>query len=137
MTPEQFYWRNKINSFRKNDIREMRIQSLDWMLGCYRKGTIRRRTIINLIPLGNLYSLLHELEEEERYENCAIIKTVIDEIYEQVEPLKEDMSKKRRKEIIELLTNTIQKEQEKIGGGNKELIEKLSDKLEALKEKKY
>ena len=85
MTPEQFYWRNKINSFRKNDIREMRIQSLDWMLGCYRKGTIRRRTIINLIPLGNLYSLLHELEEEERYENCAIIKTVIDEIYEQVE----------------------------------------------------
>lgn len=137
MTPEQFYWRNKMKDFRKSDIREMRIRSLEWMLGCYREGTIRRRTIINLIPLGNLYSLLKELEEEERYENCAIIKTVIDEIYEQVQPLKENMSKKRQKEIIELLTNTIQKEQEKVGGGNQELIEKLSEKLQNIKHKKY
>ena len=137
MTPEQFYWRNKMKDFRKSDIREMRIRSLEWMLGCYREGTIRRRTIINLIPLGNLYSLLKELEEEERYENCAIIKTVIDEIYEQVQPLKENMSKKRQKEIIELLTNTIQKEQEKVGGGNQELIEKLSEKLQNIKDKKY
>lgn len=126
-----------MKDFRKSDIREMRIRSLEWMLGCYREGTIRRRTIINLIPLGNLYSLLKELEEEERYENCAIIKTVIDEIYEQVQPLKENMSKKRQKEIIELLTNTIQKEQEKVGGGNQELIEKLSEKLQNIKDKKY
>lgn len=126
-----------MKDFRKSDIREMRIRSLEWMLGCYREGTIRRRTIINLIPLGNLYSLLKELEEEERYENCAIIKTVIDEIYEQVQPLKENMSKKRQKEIIELLTNTIQKEQEKVGGGNQELIEKLSEKLQNIKHKKY
>ena len=126
-----------MKDFRRSDIREMRIRSLEWMLGCYREGTIRRRTIINLIPLGNLYSLLKELEEEERYENCAIIKTVIDEIYEQVQPLKENMSKKRQKEIIELLTNTIQKEQEKVGGGNQELIEKLSEKLQNIKDKKY
>lgn len=126
-----------MKDFRMSDIREMRIRSLEWMLGCYREGTIRRRTIINLIPLGNLYSLLKELEEEERYENCAIIKTVIDEIYEQVQPLKENMSKKRQKEIIELLTNTIQKEQEKVGGGNQELIEKLSEKLQNIKDKKY
>ena len=126
-----------MKDFRRSDLREVRIRSLEWMLGCYREGTIRRRTIINLIPLGNLYSLLKELEEEERYENCAIIKTVIDEIYEQVQPLKENMSKKRQKEIIELLTNTIQKEQEKVGGGNQELIEKLSEKLQNIKDKKY
>ena len=45
------------------------------------------------------------------------------------------MSKKRQKEIINLLENTIRTEQEKVGGGNKELIEKLQDKLEDVREK--
>ena len=79
----------------------------------YNKGTIRRRTIINLIPLQNLYELLNHMEEVERYEDCMIIKEVIDTIYEQNNIKPNTMSKKRREEIIGLLTNTIQKEKEK------------------------
>jgi len=37
---------------------------------------------------------------------------------------------KRREEIIKNITNTINKESQKVGGGNKELIEKLEFKLE-------
>jgi uncharacterized coiled-coil protein SlyX len=46
------------------------------------------------------------------------------------------MSKKRQKEIIELLENTIITEHKKKSGGNKELIEKLTKKLEEVKKKK-
>ena len=46
------------------------------------------------------------------------------------------MSKKRQKEIINLLENTIKVESEKVGGGNKELIEKLQEKLEDVRAKK-
>lgn len=38
--------------------------------------------------------------------------------------------KKRREEIIKNLQNTIDTESQKVGGGNKELIEKLEFKLE-------
>tara|TARA_B100001939_G_scaffold177405_1_gene152864 strand:+ start:2506 stop:2934 length:429 start_codon:yes stop_codon:yes gene_type:complete len=135
MSPEEFY---KINKMRLNKevLFEMRVKSLDWMLGCYHKGTIRRRTIINLIPLANLYEVLQFMEEKERYEDCSIVKRVIDEIYEQIESKnkKNDMSKKRQKEIIGLLENTIEVEKSKIGGGNSELIERLTAKLEKVKE---
>lgn len=134
MSPEEFY---KINKMRLNKevLFEMRVKSLDWMLGCYHKGTIRRRTIINLIPLANLYEVLQFMEEKERYEDCSIVKRVIDEIYEQTQSKnKKDMSKKRQKEIIGLLENTISVEKSKVGGGNKELIERLTAKLEKLKE---
>ena len=47
------------------------------------------------------------------------------------------MSKKRQKEIIELLENTIITEHKKKGGGNKELIVKLTSKLEEIKKKKF
>lgn len=60
---------------------EMRVRSLEWMLGCYNKGTIRKRTIVNLIPIESLVELLRYMEEEERYEDCAIIKEVMDTIY--------------------------------------------------------
>ena len=43
------------------------------------------------------------------------------------------MSKKRQKEIIELLQSTIHQENIKNGGGNKELIEALTKKLEQVK----
>lgn len=134
MTPEEYYYRNKLKGFNEEALFEMRVKSLEWMLGCYKKGTIRRRTIVNLIPLGNLYDLLNHMEGVERYEDCQIIKEVIDTIYEQNHK-DSDMSKKRKLEIIGLLENTIRKEQEKKGGGNKDLIKKLSGKLEDVREK--
>lgn len=136
MGPEEFYNRNRLKLINRETLFEMRVKSLDWMLGCYNKGTIRRRTIINLIPLQNLYELLNHMEEVERYEDCMIIKEVIDTIYEQNNIKRNTMSKKRREEIIGLLTNTIQKEKEKTGGGNTEIIEKLSKKLEQVREGK-
>lgn len=134
MTPEEFYKRDRFLRYTQQTVKEMRVRSLDWMLGCYRKGTIRRRTIVNLIPLADLYYLLKDMEEVERYEDCATIKLVIEEIYEQTHLKTEDMSKKRRKEIIGLLENTIQKEHEKVGGGNKDIIRALDKKLQSLKE---
>ena len=125
MGPEEFFHRNRI--INQNELFEMRVRSLDWMLDCYKKGTIRRRTIINLIPLTELYRVLKHMEDEERYEDCVIIKDVIDIIYEQTKDIQ--MSTKRQKEIISLLQSTIKTEQEKIGGGNSEMIEKLELKL--------
>jgi len=43
------------------------------------------------------------------------------------------MSKKRQKEIIELLENTLLQESKKDGGGNKELVQSLTKKLEQVK----
>ncbi len=135
MSPEEFF---KINMFRLNKevLFEMRVKSLDWMLGCYHKGTIRRRTIVNLIPLANLYEVLDFMEKKERYEDCLILKRVIEEIYEQTKSKnkKISMSKKRQKEIIGLLENTIENEKSKIGGGNSDIVERLTAKLEKVKE---
>jgi hypothetical protein len=135
MNPEEFYNINKMR-LNKEVLFEMRVKSLDWMLGCYHKGTIRRRTIINLIPLANLYEVLDFMEKKERYEDCSILKRVIEEIYEQTKSKhkKIDMSRKRQKEIIGLLENTIEVEKSKIGGGNSEIVERLSAKLEKVKE---
>lgn len=133
MTPEEFYKRDRFLRYTQQTVKEMRVRSLDWMLGCYRKGTIRRRTIVNLIPLADLYYLLKDMEEVERYEDCATIKSVIEEIYEQKsEP--NNMSKKKQKEIISLLETTISKETEKVGGGNEEIIQALEKKLQSVKE---
>lgn len=76
------YLRNKIIRMTPNQIFEARLRSLSWMLDCFRQGTIRKRTIINLIPLQNLNNLLEQLEEEERYEDCQTVLNVINEIYE-------------------------------------------------------
>lgn len=133
MTPEEFYKRDRFLRYTQQTVKEMRVRSLEWMLGCYRKGTIRRRTIVNLIPLADLYYLLKDMEEVERYEDCATIKSVIEEIYEQKsEP--NNMSKKKQKEIISLLETTISKETEKVGGGNEEIIQALEKKLQSVKE---
>ena len=43
------------------------------------------------------------------------------------------MSKKRQKEIIELLENTLIEESKKPMGGNSELVEALTKKLEKVK----
>ena len=134
MTPEEYYYRNKLKKYSQQSLFEMRVKSLEWMLSGVNKGTIRRNTIVNLIPLASLYELIHHMEGEERYEDCQIIKTVIDTIYEHDK--KSNMSLKRKKEIIRLLENTIKTESEKKGGGNRELIVKLSNKLEDVRESK-
>jgi len=135
MTPEEFYWNNKLNN--QQYMKEIRIRSLSWMLDCYERGTIRRNTIKGLIPEASLVSLLQEMEEIERYEDCAIIKEVIDRIYHPLEfNTKEPMSKKRQQEIIDLLENTIIQEAKKPSGGNKEIIEQLSKRLETVKKMK-
>jgi hypothetical protein len=43
------------------------------------------------------------------------------------------MSKKRQKEIIELLSKTLLEESQKLNGGNSEIIESLTRKLEKVK----
>jgi len=80
MGPEEFFHRNRL--INENELFEMRVRSLEWMLGCFKNGTIRRRTIVNLIPLANLYDLLKHMEDLERYEDCIIVKEVIDTVYE-------------------------------------------------------
>jgi len=131
MTPEEFYWRNKLTN--QEYMKEIRVRSLAWMLDCYQRGTIRRRTIKNLIPKASLEILLQEMEERERYEDCAVIKNVIDTIYQPLEIKINNMSIKKQKEIVSLLKSTISDEQKKISGGNKELIESLTRKLEQVK----
>ena len=49
-----------------------------------KEGTIRRRTIIGLIPVSQLYDLLDYLEALERYEECSIVKEIIDLIYKPI-----------------------------------------------------
>jgi len=43
------------------------------------------------------------------------------------------MSKKRQKEIIELLTKTLLDESNKVNGGNSEIIESLTKRLDKVK----
>ena len=131
MTPEEFYWNNKLSN--TEYMKEIRIRSLSWMLECYENGTIRRRTIKGLIPKQSLIKLLQEMEKLERYEDCMTIKEVIDRIYNPIEINLENMSKKRQKEIISLLENTLLEESKKRGGGNSELIAVLNKKLEKVK----
>jgi len=80
MTPEEYHYRN-LPKPTKSAMYDMRIKSLSWMLDCFKSGTIRKRTIISLIPITQLYDLLEYLEELERYEECSIVKEIIDLIY--------------------------------------------------------
>ena len=140
MTPEEFYYKDRLGRLAstKETIFEMRLRSLSWMLDCFRKGTIRRRTIVNLIPLANLYDMLYILEEQERYEDCIVVSEVINEIYEnnftEIKNKNQAMSIKKQKEIISLLESTIKSEKEKVGGGNGELIGKLQQKLQQVRD---
>jgi len=43
------------------------------------------------------------------------------------------MSKKKQKEIIELLTKTLLEESQKANGGNSDIVESLTKKLEKVK----
>mgnify|MGYP001349512560 FL=1 len=95
MTPEEYYYKyiRKDNSA----LYDMRIKSLDWMLECYKKGTIRQKTIVSLIPIEQLHDLLDWLVDRERYEDCVIVKEVIDIIYEPNKSTYEAYIKKEKK----------------------------------------
>ena len=135
MTPEEFYWRDKLTN--QEYMKEIRVRSLSWVLDCYERGTIRRRTIQGLITEESLLLLLSEMEELERYEDCITIKEVIDRIYHPLEfNPNETMSKKRQEEIIGLLENTLIQESKKPNGGNAELVKSLIKKLEQVKKMK-
>lgn len=79
MTPEEFYWKNKLTN--KDYMQEIRVRSLGWVLDCVERGTIRQNTIKGLISEASLIDLLKTMEEIERYEDCQIIKEVLDKIY--------------------------------------------------------
>jgi len=82
MSPEEFYYLDYIARLRERDLRTIRINSLEWVLNSYRKGKVRKETIVGLIPLYSLESLLSELVMEEQYEICAVIRDLIKECYE-------------------------------------------------------
>ena len=78
MTPEEFYHIDKVSN---NTRYEMRIRSLGWVLDCFRKGTIRKNTIVNLIPVKQLDDIMEYLLEHERYEDCAVVRDILNEVY--------------------------------------------------------
>ena len=78
MTPEEFYHFDKLS---QNTIYEMRILSLGWVLKCYRDGRIRKNTIVNLIQKSQLVELMDYLIEQERYEQCAVVRDILNEVY--------------------------------------------------------
>ena len=58
-----------------------RVKHLSWVLGCYRQGSIRSTTIVELIPLRSLQSLLLQMEKREEYEMCRTILDMMIECY--------------------------------------------------------
>lgn len=79
MTPEEFYWKEKLRG--RPDLFDVRVQSIGWVLDCFNRGTIRKRTIKSIITEADLLDVLKRLEEMERYEDCMSVKELIDLIY--------------------------------------------------------
>lgn len=79
MNPEEFFHLDRIN---QSVVYEMRVLSLGWVLECFRNGKIRKNTITNLIQESQLCEILEYLLEQERYEECAIVRDILSEIYE-------------------------------------------------------
>jgi len=79
MTPEEFYWKEKLRG--RPDLFDVRIRSIGWVLDCFNRGTIRKRTIKSIITESDLNEILERLVEMERYEDCITIKELIDLIY--------------------------------------------------------
>lgn len=80
MTPEEFHHIERIN-FNREVVYEMRIRSLGWLLDCFRSGKIRKKTITELIPRQTLDDMMQYLLDEERYEDCAILRDILNEVY--------------------------------------------------------
>jgi len=81
MTPEEFYWKEKLRG--RPDLFDVRVRSIGWVLDCFNRGTIRKRTIKSIISEADLLDVLQRLEEMERYEECISVKELIDLIYSQ------------------------------------------------------
>lgn len=79
MTPEEFYWKEKLQG--RPDLFDVRVKSIGWVLDCFNRGTIRKRTIQSIITESDLNEILERLVEMERYEDCITIKELIDLIY--------------------------------------------------------
>ena len=86
MGPEEFHYLDKFSNEYFKNMREVRISSLYWVWDNLNsnRGTIKRSTIIELIPYKSLSLLLSELEEEERYEDCKVIWDIM-ELYKENE----------------------------------------------------
>jgi|SaaInl74LU_5_DNA_1037368.scaffolds.fasta_scaffold00562_5 hypothetical protein len=85
MGPEEFYYMEYLRGLNNEDLREIRISSLKWVLDGYTKGTIRRGTIVSLIPYTSLVDLLTELESDERYEDCEVVWKLMETLYNENE----------------------------------------------------
>ena len=79
MTPEEYYWKEKLRG--RPDLFDTRVKSIGWVLDCFNRGTIRKRTIKSIISESDLNEILERLVEMERYEDCITIKELIDLIY--------------------------------------------------------
>ena len=86
MGPEEFHYLDKIQNEYFKNMREVRISSLYWVWDNLQsnRGTIKRSTIVQLIPYPSLSLLLSELEEEERYEDCKVVYDIM-ELYNENE----------------------------------------------------
>ena len=65
MTPEEFYWKEKLKG--RSDLFDIRVRSIGWVLDCFNRGTIRKRTIKSIITESDLNEILERLVEMERY----------------------------------------------------------------------
>ena len=86
MGPEEFHYMDKFSNQYFKNMREVRISSLYWVWDnlSSNSGSIRRETIIELIPYSSLEKLLSELVEEERYEDCVVVRDIMN-LYEEHE----------------------------------------------------
>jgi protein-arginine kinase activator protein McsA len=86
MSPEEFHYLDKFSNEYFRNMREVRISSLYWVWDNLNsnRGTIKRTTIISLIPYTSLSQLLTELVEEERYEDCSVVRDIM-ELYNENE----------------------------------------------------
>ena len=85
MGPEEFYYMDYLSRLNLSELRKIRISSLEWVWKGWNSGTIRRETIVSLIPYQSLTILLSELESEERYEDCEVVWNIMNEIYNENE----------------------------------------------------
>jgi hypothetical protein len=85
MGPEEFYYMDYLSRLNLSELRKIRISSLEWVWKGWNSGTIRRETIVSLIPYQSLTTLLSELESEERYEDCEVVWNIMNEIYNENE----------------------------------------------------
>ena len=86
MGPEEYHYLDKFSNEYFKNMREVRISSLYWVWDnlSSNSGSIRRKTIIELIPYTSLSQLLSELVEEERYEDCVVVRDIMN-LYEKHE----------------------------------------------------